>query len=587
MRCLIIGTWLVTLGWVMVLPAADRPWNDRLKELRRERSRTSHRADQPVSSADELQKPKLDYIDELVHAGWKENGLRPAKRSTEEEFVRRSTLHLLGRVPTLAETQKYLKNRSADRRSEWIDQLLESDEFGANFANVWINLLIPQNIADARDSDRDALHAWLEREFNRNRPWDEMVREMISATGRWDQNPAVNFVLANQDANNSVRTTSMVTRLFLGLQTQCAECHDHKWNDKLKQETFHGINAFFVGTREQRATRAAGGQMVTDYWTLEDVPYQNLPTTMQGVNFERRNGLTIFQKPEYLDGRDLNTLMGVSDQTDDVRKYLAPARDQKPVFLRKQLADVITADDNPYFAKAIVNRLWFHLLGHSFTENVDDMDNGLDDPTMPELFDRLAGDFVASGHDLKQLVRWITNSECYNLSSRVPSSSPEDAIGFFNYQLVKPMTPEQLYDSILTLTQIDRSAREQNTSAERKQFINEFLQTFGNDELQTSTPTYEGTITQSLMLMNSRLMDRVCGCSPGSWLHQLVTDESINDRQRMESIYLAALSRKPTRNEERAVGQMLASSRDAGERILVFSDVLWAIVNSAEFMFNY
>lgn len=569
-------------GWLFAeaLPAGS--YRSRLQELRKERDHERSRSNDSSPSASDGQRP--DYIDSMVEETWKENGLSATEQATDGEFIRRATLDIVGRIPTLAETKAYLQEKGSDKRSKLVDRLLASDEYGRNFANVWVKLLIPADLVNPRDVNRDALHAWLEREFNRSRPWNEMSHELIAATGRWDENPAVNFILANQDNNNSIRTTSMVTRIFLGVQTQCTECHDHPWN-AWKQDQFHGVNAFFVGTREKRATKP-GNQQQTDYWTLEEVPFQD--TRMKGVFFERRNGLSVFTEPTYLDGRNLKALSGAKPTKGDVTEFLKDqTKEDKPVYLRQVLADAVTAPDNPYFARAMVNRVWYHFLGHSFTKNVDDFDNGLDEPSMPDLLDKLAEDFQANNYDVKKLVHWIATTKTYSLSTKRKGKKSDEAVGFFSFQLTRPLTPEQLYDSVLTLTQIDRSSETANASGERKQFIDEFVRTFSNDDSPTAAPTYDGTITQSLMMMNSPLMNRVTSCVPGSYLHDLIKDESRSDKERIESIYLAALSRRPTSHEVKAIGNMLDQAKDKNDRIYVYSDVLWAVVNSAEFALNH
>jgi hypothetical protein len=560
--------------------SSSTPFKDRLEELRRERAKSAASTPRDQGAAPD----GAAYIDELLAVEWKQQGLTPAEECTEGEFLRRASLDLIGRVPTLAETREYLSDPSKDRRRKLIDRLLASTEYGANFANVWTKLLIPRDLM-GQEADRDALHAWLEREFNRNRPWNEMVFELLTATGRWDENPAVNFILAHQDGESTVRVTANLTRLFLGVQTQCTECHDHPWND-WKQDQFHGLNAFFVGTEKRRATTGAGGRR-TEYWELDERPYRE--SRAKGVFFERRNGLSAFTEPVYLDGRDLAALTGdARPPADEVLAVLGKSPEEdSPVLLRRVLAQTITAPDNPYFAKAAVNRMWRHFFGHSFTKDVDDLDNGLDEPTNPELLDRLADDFYANGCDLKRLARWITTSKAYGLSSRRRGKSTEEAVGFFAFQLVRPLTPEQLYDSVRTVTAIDRTSKSADAASERAEFVRRFLETFGEDEPQTGAPRFDGTVTQGLMMMNSPVMDRATSCSPGSFLHSLASREKATDRERVEEIYLAALCRRPTSAEWKLISRMLADAGGRDDRIALYSDVLWAVLNSAEFCLNH
>lgn len=562
--------------------SAPRTYRERLERLRQERAK-----DKPAAARDKTATPLAtkDYIDELLAREWQALGLKPSAECSDGEFLRRSSLDIIGRIPTLEETRAFLADKSKDKRARLVERLLASSEYGKNFANLWVRLLVPPDLM-GQEANVPALHAWLELQFHRNRPWNEIVSDLLTANGRWDENPAVNFLIANQDGDNSIRTTSSVTRLFLGVQTQCTECHDHPWN-AWKQDQFHGMRAFFLGTKEQRVTRGAGGRQ-TDFWTLEEKPLSEVRS--KGVFFERRNGLSVFAEPTFLDGRGLDALRGATkpSTSDDPLAVLAKnATQQEPLYLRQELAKAITADDNPYFAKAMVNRMWFHFFGHSFTKSVDDFDNGVDEPTNPDLLERLADDFREQGYDLKQLVQWIATSKAYGLSSERRGKPHEESIGFFSFQLVRPLTPDQLFDSVMTLTRIDRASTSANASQERAQFLREFVETFGSDEIPTGAPRYDGTITQGLMMMNSPIMHRATSCVPGSFLHAIVSDESLSNRGKVEAIYLAALCRKPTAGETKTIASMLASVKGPEELSWALSDVLWAVVNSAEFALNH
>ncbi|MBY0588886.1 DUF1549 and DUF1553 domain-containing protein [bacterium] len=583
---ILLGAWAIGPNLAGAGDSLPISYRDRLEELRKVRHRKN--AVPPTNAADPVPtiSARPDYIDPMLAQSWKEINATVAEPATDGEWLRRSSIDLLGRIPTLAENKEFLSSRSSAKRSQWIDRCLQSPEFGTNLANIWMKLLMPAGVLD-QDVDRDGLHAWLEREFNRGRPWNEMVTELLTAEGRSNENPATNFLLATQENGNSIRTTSMVTKLFLGVQTQCTECHDHPWN-AWKQDQFHGMNAFFLGTRERRATKPQGGGLMTDYWMLEDIPLDQV--AMKGVFFERRNGLSVFTEPTYLDGRSVQTLAGIKKNADDVRDYLRPEDSAdapaQGVRLRAELAKAITADSNPYFARAMVNRLWYHFFGHSFTKNVDDFDNGLDEPTMPELLDRLAGDFRTSKYNVKELARRITTTKAYGLSSKRKTKKNEDSLGFFSYQLVRPLSPEQLYDSLLTLTRLQDTSKESNTGKERQGFIDEMLRSFGTDAIPTAAPTYDGTITQSLMLMNSPLVGRLTSCVPGSFLHEVATDEKMNDKEKVDAIYLSALSRKPTSAESKIIAAMIEQTPE-DKKPEVFVDVLWSVINSAEFLLNH
>lgn len=590
-----------TTAWRALRAEDDKPGTSnkaKLQQLRKERANQKDRTAERKASVHQTP-DNVDYIDELLEQEWKALGFPVSEPASEGEFLRRASLDIIGRIPRVDEVKAYLHERGPNRRAKLIERLIASEEFGANFANVWTRLLITDGneAGNNQDVNPDSLHAWLQTQFNRNTPWNEIVTQLISATGRWDENPAVNFVVANQlQGGNNTQVTSYLTRLFLCVQTQCTECHDHPWNE-WKQEQFHGINAFFLGTRERRVTRTLPtGQVATDYYVLDDMPYQKLAD--KGTFFERRSGLTVFAMPTYLDGRDIHALLRGAKAPTSNGQELSSAADEPafrflnedderlkdPIYLREVLARVVTGDDNPYFARAMVNRVWYHFFGHSFTKNVDDFDNGVDEPTMPELLDRLAEDFKANDHDVKRLVGWICSTKAYGLSSKIKGKPSEEAVGFFTCMLVKPLTPEQLYDSTMTLTQIDKTAKTANAGAERRQFLREIRTTFGTSDTPTTAPKYEGTITQALMLMNSPLVARVTSCTPGTFLHTVATDKSRSDDDKLEELYFAALARRPSGNEKATMARLFRAAKSPAD---AFQDVLWVLMNSPEFVMNH
>lgn len=594
----------VLIAVVYATSGEETSARSRLQQLRKERAKKGSTEKAAPAVSDWSSEDDVRYIDAMLGEEWTALGFPVAGPCTDGEFVRRATLDLLGRVPTLDETHAFLANRSSDSRTKLIHRLLASEEHGRHLANIWADLMIPigpdDNVRGPNQNvNPDGLKNWLEKEFNRNVSWKEIVGSLIAANGRWDENGAVNFMLARLRQNNTAEMTAFTTRLFLSVQTQCTECHDHPWNE-WKQDQFHGIDAFFKGTRERRVTRTLDdGRIATDYYELEETPIAGLRDI--GTYFERRNGLVVMVPPTYLDGRDLRALrrgakavtLGATNVpldplgNDAVEALFADdnpvANDSDPVYLRQVLADTITADDNPYFARSFVNRMWYLYFGHSFVKNVDDFDNGQDEPTMPDLLDRLAKDFQLHGYDVRRLEKWICTSKAYGLASKPKSRDYSEALGFFTFQLMKPMTPDQLYDSLLAVTQFHKADARQNPAERRQRFLREIQTTFGTTELQTSAPRYDGTITQALMLMNSPLLTQACSCEPGTFLHQLAMNQGMTNEEKVDAIYLSALSRKPTGPERKVIEAMFRAQSVPD----TLSDVLWAVVNSAEFILNH
>jgi hypothetical protein len=584
------------LAWA----ADDATWKSKLDALRKERakeSKTSKKkgsavavtpSEYPWATPDDTH-----YVDKMLEAEWKALGFPVASECSDGEFIRRASLDIIGRIPTVQEIETFVKDRGADRRTKLVNRLLASPEYGKNWATVWTHLCLPngRDAGNMQDVNPKAFHAWLETQFNKNVGWDKIVAEMLSATGRWDENPAVNFAIGNMMQGNSIQLTSFTSRLFLGVQTQCTECHDHPWND-WKQDQFHGINAFFATTRERRATTTlASGMVATDYYELNETPVTPREAAQKGVTFERRSGLVSYIMPTYLDGRDVVAIArgkkatGASAGEETVEDFLAKQKESgdEEIYLRKELTKVIVAKDNPYFARAIVNRLWHHYMGHSFIRNVDDFDNGQDEPSMPDLLNKLTEDFKVHNYDLKRLTRWICTCKAYSLGSRHRGKENKDAQGFFTTMIVKPLTPDQLYDSLLTLTEIHRAGKSENTEGERRQFREEFRRTFGQDIEQTGAPKFNGTITQSLMLMNSPIINRATTASPGTMLYRVAASNA-GSSDKVDALYMAALARKPSGSEKNLLGQMRQRSKNEKEFL---EDVLWMIVNSGEFVHNY
>jgi hypothetical protein len=498
--------------------------------------------------------PHPAFIDTLIEEGWKKAGVKPAKAASDDEFMRRAYVDLVGRIPNVQEARAFLSMREPDKRGKLIEYLLEHPDFGKNLATQWTVLLIGRG-NQGQMVDRGALSSWLRKQFASDRPWNEVVRDLVSSTGSNKENGAVNYVLAHLEFD-AVPLTSRTTRLFLGQQVQCTQCHDHPSND-WKQMDFWGINAFFKGMRAERVTApSATGMEAYDHTDLSDMP------TDSYVRFDRRDGMVGIAFPRFLDGRK------ISQGTDVVR--------------RTELGKLIADPDNQAMAKAFVNRTWAHFLGRGFVEPVDDF-GPHNPPSHPELLDQLAKEFKESGYSVKKLCRWITNSRAYQQSS-VKAKPTEKEEGLFCKMQLKPMTPEQFFDSLLTATRAHRAGAGDEEHKKRDAWLRQFLFTFANDEADEST-NFQGTIPQALMMMNGELMQEALSGKPGSFLGEVCEQAAHNSRSpeafMVDSIYLAALSRHPNNKEVTQARQFLSSYPDS---LQVLQDLFWALLNSNEFV---
>ncbi len=498
---------------------------------------------------------RLAFIDEMIRQSWTQSKVQPSISATDEEFLRRVYLDIVGRIPTVEEVQAYFSSKAQGRRQKLVEYLLKHADYPKNFGIIWTNLLLGRKEQE-RQVDRVALAAWLRRQFLDNRPWDRTVYDLVTAKGSNKDNGAVNFPLAHMEAG-AVPLTSVTTRLFLGQQIQCTQCHDHPSND-WKQADFWGINAFFKGLKKQDVTRSdATGAEVYDHTDLRDDP------TEAFSQFDRRNGLVGIAFPRFLDGRKIS-------QGTDVDRRL-------------ELGKFIADPKNPALAKAFVNRMWGHFTGRGFVSPVDDF-GAHNPPSHPELLEKLAAEFRKSGYDVKALIRWITASQPYNLSS-VQNKSNEKDDTLFSHMTLKPMTPEQLFDSLLAATAAQKAGGDNGADKKRSAWLRQFVITFGNDEDQESS-TFQGTIPQALMMMNGELMERATGGKAGSFLSDLYDTAMTTDNPptyMVQHLYLSALSRLPNRNEFKQASEYYEAYPD---KIGVLQDLYWALLNSSEFVLN-
>jgi hypothetical protein len=401
---------------------------------------------------------------------------------------------------------------------------------------------------------------WLRKQFAANRPWNELANDLITAEGSNKENGAVNYTMAHLE-NGSVNLTAYTTRVFLGRQIQCTQCHDHPSND-WKQADFWGINAFFKGVR-RREVRKEDSINGNDYDHTEvfDEP------TDAFSEYERRDARMGIMFPTFLDGRKVG-------QGRDVER-------------RKALARFITESTNTAFAEAFVNRTWGHYFGRGIVNPIDDFGDH-NEPSVPQVLDLLAKEFKESGFDVRLLTRRIMNSEAYQLTSRATKSNEKDE-SLFTHMTLKPMSPEQLFESLLVATSAHESGTgdRDNIEQRRDAWFRQFQTAFANDEGEETT-SFQGTIPQALMMMNGPLMAEAVGGRPGSFLAELLERARLQrgtpvDAYVVQNLYLAALSRPPSKKEMTNARAFLAGNPDT---IQVMEDLFWALLNSNEFILN-
>ncbi|MFT4554901.1 MAG: DUF1549 and DUF1553 domain-containing protein [Planctomycetales bacterium] len=504
-------------------------------------------------------------IDRLIRAGWTDNEVTPSERADDSEWLRRVYLDTVGRIPPAQEVRAFLADKRPDKRSIAVDALLDDEDYIRNWTTVWTNLLIGRS--NPREVNRPALQKYLRESFAENRGWDDIVTDFIAAEGSHDENGATNFLLAHVN-NQAVPATAITGQVFLGLQLQCTQCHNHPFNNQ-KQDEFWAFNSFFKQIKVQ-------DQPISSNPRVRKVALVN--TRDGGATFyETRQGVMKAVFPSF-EGRSIDA----SDYVDR----------------RAELAKLMTDGESPQIARAFVNRMWQHFFGAAFTPQVDDMGSHVA-VSHPELLDELARQFVRSGYDTKQLVRWICNSEAYNLTSRF--NSEETNVGddptlgnepLFSRVYVKQMTVEQLFDSLLVATQAHEvfGATWEAVAERRQQWLQQFVMAWDTDE-NDEADLFDGTIPQALMMMNGDLVDLALESDRGTLLGK-VARSSASEKEKIETIALAALSRMPSRQESTAVRKLIRDSvatnaGPADQQLAMRSglqDLFWACLNSNEFI---
>ena len=473
-------------------------------------------------------------IDEHINAKLQENGAEPAPLCSNSEFLRRVSLDIRGVIPTVAEVRAHLDAAESQAdpqwRIDWIDQCLESPRYATHLSITWRRMMVPRDANFAAQLPQaTGLQQWLRDQFAANIRYDRLVADFIASTGDERTGPALFYRVLEAKPEKLAAATS---QLFLGLRIQCAECHDHPF-DEWTQNDFWGYAAFFAQLESDSMMNRGSFRLVDR--SEGDV---TLPDTEEVV------------APKYPTDTDPSALrIGTR---------------------RRQLAIWMASRDNPYLAPAAVNRVWGHLFGRGIVHPVDDM--GPHNPAShPELLHELAEFFVAEQFDIPTLMRAILGSETYQRTSRSSSTSPDPAM--FATMAVKRVSAEQLYDSLQQSLGLATGAVTPE-DPRRREFL---LKMESNSD---AADVYDLGMQQALLMMNGER-------TASSESHQILTALEapfIDARQRIEILFLATLSRYPTAAEAERMSaylQLVDSPRDA------CGDILWALVNSAEYQFNH
>lgn len=485
-------------------------------------------------------------IDELIGAKIAAAGMQPAARSSDAEFVRRVYLDLTGAIPRVAEVRVFLADETADKRAKLIDKLLDSPSHATHLANIWRNIMLPGGTNIEQINNVVGVQNWLRQRFIDNLRYDNLLAELLVEKDGGDSGPALYFT-SLELAPEKIAASS--ARIFLGLQIECAQCHDHPY-DKWKQKEFWGYAAFFARLKQNDPQAMQRGRR----GSIEDADRGEvkLPNTEEIV------------LPKYPGG--------AAPDADDLGSR------------REQLAVWMASRDNPFLPRAGVNRVWWHLFGLGLVEPVDDL-GPQNPPSHPELFAELSTYFVKSGFDLRELYRTLANTAAYQRTSVwLGETSPPPEM--YVHMPVKSLTAEQLYDSVnrvlhrKTTSMMPGINIESPLLDQQRQAFLAKLDTRGRNALD-----YQAGVLQALALLNGR--DLAEATDPvNSPLLGSIQAPFFTDDDRLRALFLAAFARQPA-DDELTLCRAQLTKYSESDRAKAFSDVLWSLLNSAEFALNH
>jgi hypothetical protein len=526
--------------------------------------------------------PENNYVDKHVFAKLKLLNLQPSELCSDQEFLRRAYLDLCGVLPTSDEARTFLADKSQDKRTKLIDQLLDRPEYADFWTHKWLDLL-RSNRRTIQIKGSHLYRQWLRGHFARNTPWNQVVREILTAGGSTFSNPPANFFRGTYDNRQPVAVrdpqslAETTAQLFLGIRMQCAQCHNHPY-ERWTQDDYYHLAAWFAHVKAKPDIDHPGLGRKPYVWMLSEDAIVVYPERGGDVT-QPRTGQRMTPK---LVGMPAPLIPGTRDR-------------------RAVLADLVTAADNPFFAKAMVNRIWFHLHGKGIVDPPDDFRDS--NPSANDaLLDALAKDFVAHKFDVKHIIRTIVNSRTYQLSSHANKMNQDDN-KYFSHALVmhKRLSAEVLLDAICAATDVPEKFIGYPLGTRAVQLADgdviytggqyatwdrhPFLKMFGQPAREISCECErEGdvSVARVLELKNGPFVQTRVGAKDnrlGKLLAQKLPDAKI-----LEELCLATLSRSPLPHEVKAALELVERSANKRE---AWEAVVWALLNTDEFLLRH
>ncbi len=518
----------------------------------------------------------LTSITRELSKQWKEQGVTPSEFASDLKWVRRVYLRLIGRVPTTNELTPFFDgNSDPDKRETLVNRLLfssqYSEEYLQHWTNLWTNTLIGRHGGTGKDkANRAGLAKYIYASLQANKPYNQIVRELLAATGDSDPdsdrfNGAVNFLLASVNGDDTTLATARTTSIFLGQKLQCAQCHNHPSSD-IAQNQFWEMDAYFsqLHTSPVRKDEQFG-------FSLSNKDFQGVETPGgdAGNYFEQSNGVARLAFPTFL-GHPEPSASGAVDNFDR----------------RSRLAALVS--NSPLLERTLVNRMWSHFFGYGFTSDVDDMGPHVQ-VSHPQLLESLANQTRANKYNLKSVLKWLALSDPFLRSSIYSPSNGIDSpeLGdqpLFSRYYSRQLEPEEVYQSLLALSGTLRTPDSfgQQQLAQRS-WLGQFTRQRETDEAGEIS-SFKGDIQQSLILMNGELMKKATKLESHTVLGKIVASANLT-QVKVQQLFMAALARHPSKEELTKIKQLSLQAQADEQQFL--QDIWWALLNSSEFILDH
>ena len=503
-------------------------------------------------------------IDTQVRAAWTKEKIAPAKPASDAEFLRRVSLDLIGEVPTYEETIAFLDDKDSTKREQLIDKLIADSRFARHQADVWDMVLFGRRPPGYETDKRDGFRTWLASKFEKNVPYDVWTRELLKAEGNSVETGAMYLVQYSRQPEDAIEN---ISQTFLGVQLQCARCHNHPY-EKWKQKEFFGMAAFLARLEVVNV----GKKGILNIYAIGEKNSGDVRFTGPAKDTKPGDkGEPV--KPKFLLADELSEPPLPKDFKEV--KFVANQPPPKPTFSRKDaLADWITKADNPFFARAIANRMWAQFMGRGLVHPVDNLSPS-NPPSHPELLDTLAKEIVAHKFDLKWLIREMVSSATYQVSG---TGNGEPMPQWYQHARSRPLSAEELIESWRIVTGYAANEKVNPRKGETGRFrpLGEYVVSyFGSPN--TGTGDFQGGLHEHLYLNNGPL-SQMATAKGGVGEYLADTKKPIEDR--IERLFLTTLNRRPAPEEVKKFAAFLDGKNSQ-------TDAVWALITSSEFRFNH